>query len=118
MKFDAEKNIVSVHGRESLDLPYSRWSEGDAVFQIDISGATMFIEIPAANLRKQLVVNPADPKGLRILLSRSEVERLPTTPTPYILLDETSAEYPILEMEGQIYRTGYSGEPVAPPVLP
>jgi hypothetical protein len=85
---------------------------------MDISGATMFIEIPAANLRKQLVANGADPKGLRILLTRDEVGLIPTIPTPYILIDETDLIHPVLELEGKIYRTGYTNEPILPPSYP
>jgi hypothetical protein len=111
MKIDAVTNTISVHGREALDLPYSRWSPDDSTIQLDISGATMYLEIPAANLRKLLVVNPDDPLGLRIVMSRSEVSLLPTVPTPYIILDETDPMVPVLELESRIYRTGYTNEP-------
>ncbi len=118
MYIDPETKTVSVHGRESLDLPYSRWTSGDVVVQLDISFATMYIEIPAANLRKQLIGNGADPKGLRISLTRAEVGQIPTVPTPYIIIDETDEDYPVLELEGKIYRTGYTNEPIAPPENP
>ncbi len=118
MYIDPETKTVSVHGREALDLPYSRWTSGDVVVQLDISDADMFIEIPAANLRKKLVVNPADTKGLRIFLTRAEVALLPQVPTPYILIDETDIDQPILELEGKIYRTGYTNQPILPPSNP
>lgn len=114
MQINPDTNAITVHGRESLMLPYTRFSNDEPREQQDISAATMFIEIPGAGIRKQLVPNSADAKGLLILLTRAEVERIPTTPSAYILLDETDEDHPILELSGDITRTGYKGEPVAP----
>lgn len=111
MIFDQATQTISVHGRESLDLPYTRWSPEDVAVQIDISDAIMYLEIPAANLRKRLVVNPADPLGLKIVMTRAEVQTLPLIPTPYIILDETDPDAPVLELESRIYRTGYTQDP-------
>lgn len=118
MNIDPNTKTVAVHGREALDLPYTRWSNAEPPVQIDISASTMFIEIPGANIRKALVPNPADPKGLRIFLTREEVAFIPTRPTPYVLIDETNDDSPFIEMEAKIYRTGYTQEPVAQPPLP
>ena len=118
MKIDPTTKTVSVHGREALDLPYTRWSNDEESVQIDISASTMFIEIPGANIRKQLITNPADPKGLKIFLTREEVAHIPIRPTPYVLIDETNEDSPFIEMEAKIFRTGYTHEPEEQPPLP
>lgn len=109
-RLNTDNSTVSVHGREALQLPYSRWSVVDQVeTQINISASRLFIEIPTINIRRALVANPADPKGLLIFLSRVDVEKLPTSPVPFVIIDETV--HPLVEWEGKIYRTGYKGEP-------
>jgi hypothetical protein len=117
MNFDPLTNTISVHGRESLDLPYSKWTSGETTTQVDISASIMFLEIPSANIRTQLLTNDADAKGLKIYLSRDEVAYLPTVPSPYVIINETVTDQPMIEVEGKIYRTGYTTEPtlVAPP---
>jgi hypothetical protein len=72
----------------------------------------MYIEIPAANIRKRLISNLFDPKGLTIFLTREEVSRISIRPTPYIILDETNPALPVVELESHIYRTGYTEVPV------
>lgn len=118
MNIDPETKIISVHGREALDLPYSQWTQDAVPTQIDISQSVMFIEIPGANIRKQLLTDNIDALGLRIYLTRAEVARIPTVPSTYIIVDETNIELPILELESKIFRTGYTETPVTPPVVP
>lgn len=118
MQIDPVKNVVSVHGREALDLPYNQWTDDEVPTQVDISQRIMFIEIPAAHIRKQLLLDQFDAKGLRIVLTREEVARIPTTPTPYVIIDETNIELPSLEFESRIYRTGYTEAPVPPNIIP
>jgi hypothetical protein len=113
MDINPTTNAVSVHGREALNLPYSRWTEGSSPTQVDISTAVIFVEVPGARLRKQLIADPNDPFGLLVYLTRSEVESLPTVPSPYVLIDETVPAQPKIQLEGKIYRTGYKGSPVA-----
>ncbi len=112
MEINDANNVISVHGRESLNIPYSRWTgEGEDRTQIDISGSTIFIEILAAHIRTQLLSDPGDALGLRIFLSRDVVEDLPTTPTPFIIVDETDVDAPEVEWEGRLVRRGYKGDP-------
>ena len=120
MNINPDTNAISVHGREALNLPYKRWAteEDGTRVQLDISSATMFLEIPGARLRRPLTVDASDPKGLRIYLERADVERLPTVETPYIIVDETDEDYPLVELEGAIIRTGYKGAPTDPIVVP
>ena len=108
------ENLVSVHGRASLKIPYTRYSVADdgTETKVDISDATIFIEIPSANLRRPLVENPEDPTGLLIFLPRSDVETLPTSPVPFAVIDETLGEESAdLDWTGVIVRTGYKGAP-------
>ena len=120
MQINPDTNAISVHGREALNLPYKRWAteENGTRVQLDISGSSMFLEVPGAQLRRPLLVDPSDPKGLRMYLERSDVERLPAVDTPYIIVDETDADYPVVELEGTIIRTGYKGAPIDPVVVP
>ena len=115
MEINPETNIISVHGRECLKIPYSRWEgDGNNRVQLDISASTIFLEIPAINFRTQLLVDPGDAKGLLIFMEREDVERLPTAPTPFAIVDETVEDQPDVEWEGRIYRRGYKGAPDAP----
>jgi hypothetical protein len=112
-KLNPENSTISVHGRAALRLPYSRWQLVNGVkTQVDISASTLYIEIPAVHLRVALVSNPSDVKGLLIRLTRSQVETLPTSPVPFVIIDETVD--PDVEWEGRIYRTGYIGDPTQP----
>ncbi|RYE99790.1 MAG: hypothetical protein EOO77_34990 [Oxalobacteraceae bacterium] len=112
MEINAETNTIAVHGREAMDLPYYRTDDNNQ--KVDISTAVLYIEVPGANIRKLLVSNPRDPRSLRIFLTREEVGRLPTTPSPFIVIDETDAAQPFVELEGQIYRKGFKAAPVNP----
>ncbi len=119
MKINPETNAISIHGREALNLPYKRWAtdEDGVRNQLDISESTMFVEIPGARLRRALIADTSDPKGLRIYLERADVERIPTVEGPYVILDETDPENPLVELEGSIIRTGYKGEPEDPVII-
>lgn len=110
---DTTQNYINVHGRAGLLIPYSRFItvDGEEV-QVDISDFSIFIEIPAAHIRKALVANPQDSKGLRILLTRSEVETLPDRESPFVVIDETG-DVPLVDWTGMIRRTGYKGDPSA-----
>ncbi len=120
MNINPDTNAISVHGREALNLPYKRWAteENGTRVQLDIGDATMFLEVPGARLRRQLLVDPTDAKGLRIYLNREDVERLLAVDTPYIIVDETDETFPLVELEGSIIRTGYKGAPVDPVIVP
>jgi hypothetical protein len=116
MKINPETNAISVHGREALSISYKRWGLGEdgARQQLDISATSMFLEIPGGPIRRALIADTSDPKGLRIYLERSDVARIPTAPTPYIVVDETNPAQPVVELEGSVVRTGYKGEPTPP----
>jgi hypothetical protein len=105
------KTIV-VHGREGLNIPYTRYLKSPAgrEQQVDISGMTIFFEVPGAHLRLQLIPNPSDAMGLLIQLSRAQVATLPTIESDFIVIDE-SAIVPVIEWEGKISRVGYVGAP-------
>ncbi len=113
MQFNDETNTIAVHGREALALPYARWTNTTPSEQVDISDAVMYIEIPGANIRKLLITDSADPKGLLIVLTRTEVGTLPIVPSPFVLIDETNSTQPFVDMEGKIFRTGYKEQPAA-----
>ena len=109
MEVSSDANLISVHGREGLNLPYTRFSKSSTgrETQVDISGSTIFFEVPAANIRVQLVANPGDALGLLIRLTRAQVVTLPTTPSDFAVIDETVTLYPDVEWEGKIQRVGY-----------
>jgi hypothetical protein len=109
----SDENLVAVHGRASLKIPYTRWSVTNGVeTKVDISTATIFVEIPTAGIRRQLQANPSDPEGLLIFLPREDVEKLPTTPVPFAVIDETlGGSAADLDWHGMIVRTGYKGAP-------
>lgn len=107
-----DATLIEVHGRAGLNIPYTRFrktAQGREE-QVDLSTATIFLEVPAAKLRKELVTNPTDSKALLIQLTRDEVGRLPVTPTSFAVIDETT-DFPEVEWEGMIVRTGYTGDP-------
>lgn len=109
-----DATLITVHGREGLNIPYTRSKKSTTgrEEQVDISASLIWIEIPAASLRKQLIPNPGDPMGLLIRLTRAEVETLPIKPTDFAVIDETVTEVPDVEWTGQIQRVGYVGAPV------
>ena len=105
------ENLIAVHGRAGLLIPYSRFIDNAGVdLQVDISTHDIYLEVPAAKLRVKLVADPEDIKGQRILLTRADVEKLPETPASFIVLDETGI-IPVVDWEGKICRTGYKGDP-------
>lgn len=104
-------DIIAVHGRGGLLLPYSRFVDVAGVkTQVDISAHDIYVEIPAARIRKKLVIDPVDNKSLRVLLTRAEVERIPPTSSPLIIIDETG-EIPVVDWESRIQSVGYKGDP-------
>lgn len=108
-----DASLITVHGREGLNIPYTRFRKTPTgrEEQIDISGSTIYFEVPAADIRKQLVADPADPLGLRIRLTRAEVETLPITESDFAVVDETVMDVPDVEWTGKIKRVGYIGTP-------
>jgi hypothetical protein len=107
-----DASLIEVHGRGGLSVPYTRFrkSQQGREEQVDISASIIYIEIPAIHLRKRLLVNPSDPKGLLLKLLRAEVEKLPVTPCEFAVIDETT-DTPDVEWQGRIVRTGYVGDP-------
>jgi hypothetical protein len=107
-----DATLIRVHGREGLNIPYTRYHKtatGREV-QVDISGSDIFLEIPAADLRVQLLPNNADPMGLLIQLTRLQVAAIPTTATEFVVIDE-SGIVPKVEWDGKIQRIGYTEQP-------
>lgn len=105
--------LITVHGREGLNIPYVRFQKETTgrETQIDISASDIYIEIPAADLRVKLVTNPQDDKGLIIRLTRDDVEKIPIIPSDFAVIDESNADYPDVGWEGKIKRVGYVGAP-------
>jgi hypothetical protein len=116
MSHSTDENLIYVHGRASLKIPYSRWAVNNAGVEtkVDISSAVIFIEVPAANMRRRLLPNPEDSTGLLIFLSREDVEKIPNKPCAFAIIDETSGgDMADLDWTGEIVRTGYKGAPLA-----
>lgn len=108
-----DASLISVHGREGLNIPYTRFKKNATgrEEQVDISGSTIFFEVPAAHLRKQLIADPGNPLGLLIQLTRTEVGTLPTQESDFAVVDETVADVPDVEWTGKIKRVGYTDAP-------
>ncbi len=108
-----DASLIQIHGRAGLKIPYTRFRKTatNRDEQIDISQSIIYMEIPAINLRKRLVANPSDTKGLLLKLTRSEVEQLPTVTSEFAVVDETDIEAPDVEWIGKIVRIGYIGDP-------
>lgn len=100
-------NIIEIHGRSGYTALIQRVVEGA---QVDISDTVIYFEIPAAKLRKRLTVDNVDLLSARLILTREEVENIPTTASVYAIVDE-SGELPSVMGEGSIRRTGYKGAP-------
>lgn len=111
-EINQDASLIEVHGRGGLNIPYTRYQKSPQgrEEQIDISASTIYLEIPSIHLRKRLVANPSDPKGLVLKLIRTEVERLPKVASDFAVIDETG-DVPNVEWEGKIIRTGYVGDP-------
>lgn len=108
-----DASLITVHGREGLNIPYTRFKKSATgrEEQVDISGSDIFFEVPASHLRKKLIENPADPLGLLIQLTRTEVAGLPATESDFAVVDETISDVPDVEWTGKIKRIGYVGAP-------
>lgn len=107
-----ERTLITVHGRAGLIIPYTRFTTVNNVeTQVDISAATLFVEIPGARIRKALQVDPNDVKGLRIVLTRTEVGAIPIKPAEMIVVDETG-EVPLVDWDALVQRIGYKASPV------
>lgn len=106
-------DTITVHGRGSLVLPYKvRDANGT---QIDISDWVVFFEVDgnATPIREQLVADPNDPLGLRIILERAQIAMLTKTAMRFAIVDESDAVNDIYRVlwAGTIKRTGYLGAP-------
>lgn len=101
-------DIPPIHGRGSYraDLQIST-----TLANVDLTGETIFLEIPSAGLRVLLPVDPNNPGSKLIAISRTVVESLPTSPSQYAVIDETDPVYPNVLLNGLISRNGYIGAP-------
>lgn len=109
----ANAMLITVHGRESLSIPYKNYAKNSQgrETQIDISAWDIYFEVPTANIRKKLVADPGDLKGLLVYLTREEVVTLSTTASAFACINETNPLFPDVEWEGKIQRVGYVGAP-------
>jgi bifunctional DNA-binding transcriptional regulator/antitoxin component of YhaV-PrlF toxin-antitoxin module len=117
-------DTITVHGRGSLVLPYKvRDASGT---QIDISDWVVFFEVDglsfevggvSGSFREQLVSDPNDPLGLRIILERAQIAQLTKTPMRFAVIDETDSASDIFRVlwAGTIKREGYIGAPDSTP---
>lgn len=101
---------IEVHGRASLKAEFVA-RDKDTKVRIDLSGLSLFFECPSAGLRVPLIVGQPDAFARTLFLSRAQVEKLPTSASPYTILDETNPDEPALWSKGTIMRVGYVGEP-------
>lgn len=97
---------ITIHGREGYSALIKSIVDGSV---IDLSAATVYFEVPAAGLRLLLPADPIEATSLRLTLTRSDVEKLPTVPSQFALVDETGL--PTVLKRGAIQRDGYKGEP-------
>lgn len=104
----ATYDIPPIHGRGSYiaDLKILNLNA-----EVDLSGETIYLEIPSAKVRVLLPVDPVDPNLKRISFTRTQVEQLPTTPSAYCIVDESDPQYPVVLMTGTICRYGFVGAP-------
>ena len=98
---------ITVHSRSGYERQYSRLDADDN--KIDISGSTIYFEVPAAHLRKAMIADVSDALGLLIQLTREEVETLPSRASEFRVVDETGT-IPVVEWKGTIVRTGVIGD--------
>ena len=54
--------------------------------------------------------DPDNPLGLRIRMTREQVQSIPLRATEFAVIDETG-DVPIVEWKGKITRIGFKGEP-------
>lgn len=109
------EGTIEVHGRGSLVLPYkAKNKQGE---QIDISSWVIYFEVDGLEqpIREQLVADPNDPLGQRIVLERAQVAMLTSTAKNFSVIDETNMtdDLPFVLWTGKIKRVGYLGEPDA-----
>lgn len=110
-------DTITVHGRGSLVLPYKVKDASGT--QINISSWVVFFEVDglAEPIREQLVSDPNDALGLRIVLERAQIAMLSKTPMRFAVIDETNIaqDLPNVLWEGTINRSGYLGAPDTTP---
>lgn len=97
---------ITIHGREGYSALIKSVVEG---VPVDLSAAIVYFEVPDAGLRFLLPVDTDETTSLRLTLERADVERIPTAPSPFAIIDETGL--PKVIKAGMISRTGYKGEP-------
>lgn len=104
-------SAITVHGRGSVVIDYKVKNATGA--QIDISGWDVWFEVDGIPIRERLVADPADPKGLRIVLEREQVETLENSSRKFAVVDETNSASDIYRVlwAGTISRNGYVGDP-------
>lgn len=105
--------VITIHGRSSFILPWTRWTAdpGAGGTQIDISAKTIWFEVDGIPLTKQFVADPNDAKGLRLILTTSDVSQIPTSPKKFAIIDKTDAALPDVQLSGVISTFGYLGTP-------
>lgn len=97
---------ITIHGREGYSALIKSIVDGASV---DLSTAVVYFEVPDAGLRLLLPTDADEATALRLTLTRPEVERIPTVPSMFAIVDETGL--PKVISSGMISRTGYKGEP-------
>lgn len=103
-------NSISVHGRGSLSLLFKlNNAQGQ---QINLAGRPIFFEVERV-IREPLVPDLIDTMAMRIVLERSQIELLGSTPLKFAVIDESSAGSDLYEIlwQGTISTTGFRGEP-------
>lgn len=109
-----EPGIIKVHGRGSLLVHYKVYDKKDGT-QEDLSGLTIYFEVDGLEepIRKLLVPDETDPKGQKLILTRTDVEKLSSSPCRYSYVDETdiASDMPRVFEDGEISMLGYSRDP-------
>lgn len=100
------ESTITIHGREGYTALIKSIVDEKIV---DLSGATVYFEAPAAGIRMLLPADPEETTSLRLTLTRADVEKLPTVANNYAIIDETGL--PVVIKRGSIMRDGYRGEP-------
>ena len=106
----ASYNIPAIHGRSSYSARIRIVFNSE---ELNFGSDTVFLEIPGAtpSIRLPLEADTDDADLKLLRLSRAQVEALPTSPTPYCVVDETNPDFPVVVLDGTIARTGYVGAP-------
>jgi hypothetical protein len=103
--------LITIHGRGSITL---YWRPQNALEErIDVSDRIMFLEVDGASIREQFTKDPNDPLGLKVLVPRTLVEALNTTPTKLAFVDETNIaeDAPVVVFEAKMARYGFIKKP-------